>query len=75
LRIDGRIESQWRPNWNLEPERFTASLLPSLDETQKAKAQTELPGLAARGPGGMRHAGMPMIGGGMMMGPMGGGSR
>jgi hypothetical protein len=51
------------------------ALLPSLDETQKAKAQTELPGLAARGPGGMRHAGMPMIGGGMMMGPMGGGSR
>jgi hypothetical protein len=48
------------------------ALLPSLDEAQKAKAQTELPGLAARGPGGMRHAGMPMMGGGMMTGPMGG---
>ncbi len=52
------------------------ALLPSLDETQKAKAQTELPGLAARGPGGMRHAGMPMMdGGGMMIGPTGGDSR
>jgi hypothetical protein len=39
------------------------ALLPSLDETQKAKAQTELPGLAARGPGAMRHAGMPIFGG------------
>lgn len=51
------------------------ALLPSLDDAQKAKAREELPGLAARGPGGMRHAGMPMMGGGMMMGPMDGDSR
>lgn len=51
------------------------ALLPSLDDAQKAKAQTELPGLAARQPGGMRHAGIGMMGGGMMMGPMGGLSR
>jgi hypothetical protein len=52
------------------------ALLPSLDDAQKAKAQKELPGLAIHDHGGMRHAGMmPMMGGGMMMGPMGGGSR
>ena len=39
------------------------ALLPSLDDAQKAKAQKELPGLATRGPGGMRHA--AMHGGGM----------
>ncbi len=48
------------------------ALLPSLDDAQKAKAQKELPGLAAPGPGGMRHAGMPMMGGGMTTGPVGG---
>ena len=51
------------------------ALLPSLDDAQKAKAQKELPGLAVRGPGGMLHAGMPMMGGGMGMGPMDGISR
>jgi hypothetical protein len=50
------------------------ALLPSLDATQTAKAQTELPGLAVRGPGGMRHANMP-VGGGTTTGPMGGVSR
>ena len=50
------------------------TLLASLDDAQKAKAQTSLPGLAARGPAGMRQAGMPMMRHGMgMMGPMGGG--
>ncbi len=39
------------------------ALLPSLDDAQKAKAQQELPGLAARGPGGMRHADMRVMGG------------
>jgi len=53
------------------------ALLPSLDDAQKAKARTELPGLATRGPGGMRQAGMGMMGHGkgMMQGPMGGGPR
>ena len=54
------------------------TLLASLDDAQKAKAQaqTSLPGLAARGPAGMRQAGMPMMRHGMgMMGPMGGGMR
>jgi len=47
------------------------ALLPSLDDAQKAKAQTELPGLATRGPGGMRHAGMRMMDGGATTGPTG----
>lgn len=52
------------------------TLLPSLDDAQKAKAQDELPGLAVNGPGMMRHTGMGMIGGGPMMGvPTAPGSR
>ena len=50
------------------------ALLPSLDDAQKAKAQTTLPGLATRGRAGTQQAGMPMMlhGMGMMQGPMGG---
>ncbi len=51
------------------------ALLPSLDDAQKAKAQTELPGLAARGLGGMRHAGMRMMDGGTTTAPTGGAAR
>lgn len=53
------------------------TLLASLDDAQKAKAQTSLPGLAARGPGGMRHAGERMIhhGMGTMTGPTDGVTR
>lgn len=40
------------------------ALLPTLDDAQKAKAQTELPGLALHGPAMMQHADM-------MGGPMG----
>ncbi|MDR3535445.1 MAG: Spy/CpxP family protein refolding chaperone [Acetobacteraceae bacterium] len=39
------------------------TLLPSLDDAQKAKAQSELPGLAAQGRHMMRHVGMGMMGG------------
>jgi hypothetical protein len=48
------------------------TLLASLDDAQKAKANAELPGLAARGPMGMQQGDMPMMGHGMGMGPMGG---
>jgi hypothetical protein len=53
------------------------ALLPSLDDSQKAKARTSLPGLASRGPAMMQHAGMPLMGHGMgmMQGPMGGATR
>lgn len=43
-------------------------LLPSLDDDQKVKAQTELPGLAAYAPRMMQHAGMGMMGRTPMMG-------
>jgi LTXXQ motif family protein len=49
------------------------ALLPLLDDAQKAKAQKELPGLATRGPGGMRHAEIDV--GGMTDQPTGGASR
>lgn len=49
--------------------------VPSLDNSQKAKAQT--PSLATRGPAAMQHAGMGMMGLGMRMthGPTGGAPR
>jgi hypothetical protein len=69
--------------WELRDKAFgtvktaAETLLASLDDAQKAKAQTSLPGLAAAGPAGMQQAGMPMMrhGMGMMMGPMGGVAR
>ncbi len=47
------------------------ALLPTLDDAQKAKAQTVLPGLTTGGPGGMAGMG----GMGMMQGRMGGATR
>ena len=69
--------------WDMHEQAFgkvkaaAEALLPSLDDAQKAKARTALPGLATRGPSGMQQAGMPMMrhGMGMMQGPMGGGPR
>ncbi|MBC7432991.1 MAG: hypothetical protein H7345_13075 [Rubritepida sp.] len=45
------------------------ALLPVLDDAQKAKAHEVLPGLVARGPGMMRHAGMGMPGTGPAITP------
>jgi hypothetical protein len=52
-------------------------LLPVLDETQKTKAQTELPGLLQPGSRVAWQGGPPMMGRGMgmMFGPMGGYTR
>jgi hypothetical protein len=44
------------------------TLLPSLDDAQKAKAKNELPGLVAHASRTMHHAGMGMMGGLPMMG-------
>ena len=52
-------------------------LLPVLDETQKTKAQAELPGLVQAGSRVAWQGGLPMMGRGMgmMFGPMGGYAR